>query len=98
MSAVRAFFRGDTDNRPYRDFFVRWLLHVCNRPFAQLAIEHGAPCVSLCPQQGLTLVGLLALAFAFGGFFVFGTVLRVLVLALALAVFLAFVLAFVFGL
>ena len=65
-------------------FFVRWPLHVCNRPFAQHAIEHGAPCVSLCPQQGLTLVGLLALAFAFGGFFfVLGTVLCVLVLAAA---------------
>ena len=80
------------------NFFVRWPLHVCNRPFAQHAAEHGAPCVSLCPQQGLTVVGLLALSFAFGGFFVLGTVGRLLVLALALAVLLAFALAFVFGL
>ena len=77
-------------------FCVRWPLHVCNGPFAQHAVENGAPCVSLCPQQGLTLVGLLALAFAFGGFFVLGTVLRVLVLALALAVLLAFAFEFVF--
>ena len=80
------------------NFFVRWPLHVCNGPFAQHALEHDAPCVSLCPQQGLTLVGLLALAFAFGGFLVLGTVLRVLVLGLAFAVLLAFALAFVFGL
>ena len=54
--------------------------------------------MSFCPRQGLTLVGFLALAFAFGDFLVHVTVLRVLVLALALAVLLAYALDFVFGL
>ena len=70
MSAARAFFKGDTIDQLVI-FFVRWPLHVCIWHFAQHAVEHGAPCVSLFPQQGLTLVGLLALAFAFGGFFLF---------------------------
>ena len=74
---------------------VRWPMHVCNRPFAQSAAEHGAPCVSPCSQQVSLLLGFLALASAFGGFSVLGTPLRVLVLALALDTLLAFALAVV---
>ena len=74
---------------------VRWSLHVCKKPFAQSAVEHGVPCVSPCSHQDSTLVGLRALACACGRFFVLGTVLRTLVLALAFASLFSFALALV---
>ena len=75
---------------------VHWPLHIYKRPFTQNAVEHGALCVSPCSHQNSTLVGLRALAFASGRFFVvFGTALRPLVLALAFACLFSFALALV---
>ena len=71
---------------------VRWLLHVCKRPFALSAAEHGVPCVSPCSQQDSAVVGFLALAFTCGRFFVLGTALRVRV---AFALLCSFALALV---
>ena len=71
---------------------VHWPLHVYKRPFAQNAVEHGAPCVRPYSHQESTLVGLRAS----GRFFVvFGTALRTLALALAFASLFSFALALV---
>ena len=96
MSAARAFFKRYTNKRKLVNSSVHWPLHVYKRPFAQNAVEHGAPCVSPCSHQESILVGLLALSFASGRFFVvFGTALRTLALALAFASLFSFALALV---